>query len=121
MSDRLPASKHGWQEPPDTHATRKVVSRAVEEAIQKSVAEWRKADVDLDAYNTYSRKRSGPGDASTGSWDRTTPPLRNQLWNPTWLGLHAFFPKRAHSAVLAGVEGLDLTAKLPADQQKLLG
>ena len=31
-----------------------------------------------------------------------------------------FFPKRVHRAVLAGVEGLDQTVKLPTDQQKLL-
>lgn len=52
MSDRLPASKHAWQVPRNKPATPAVVSQAVEDAVQKSIAEWRKADVDLDAYNT---------------------------------------------------------------------
>ncbi len=40
----------------------------------------------------------------------------------THLGLAymRFFPESVHSVVLAGVEGLDQTVKLPADQQKLL-
>ena len=90
MSDRLPASKHRWQVPGDQPATREVVSQAIQEAIQKSVADWREADVDLDAYNTR-RKRPRFGGTPAGSWGRTTPSLRNQLRNPPWFGLHAVF------------------------------
>ncbi|MCP4885575.1 MAG: alpha/beta hydrolase, partial [Planctomycetaceae bacterium] len=49
MSERLPASQHAWQVPRNKPATRAVVSQAVEDAVQKSIADWREADVDLDA------------------------------------------------------------------------
>ena len=119
MSERLPASQHAWQVPRDKPATRAVVSQAVEDAVQKSIAEWREADVDLDAYNT----RGSAQDLEALRQVLGVEQLRLcGISYGTHLGLAymRFFPNRVHSAVLAGVEGLDQTVKLPTDQQKLL-
>ena len=119
MSDRLPDSEHRWQVPGDQPATREVVSQAIQEAIQKSVADWREADVDLDAYNT----RENAHDLEALRLVLGSDQLRLcGISYGTHLGLAymRFFPESVHSVVLAGVEGLDQTVKLPADQQELL-
>jgi len=119
MSDRLPASEHRWQVPVDQPATREVISQAVEAAIQKSAVDWRDANVDLDAYNT----RENAHDLEALRLVLGAEKLRLcGISYGTHLGLAymRFFPESVHSAVLAGMEGLDQTVKLPADQQKLL-
>jgi pimeloyl-ACP methyl ester carboxylesterase len=119
MSDRLPASRHRWQVPVDQPATREVVSQAIKEAVQKSVADWRDANVDLDAYNT----RENAHDLEALRLVLGAEKLRLcGISYGTHLGLAymRFFPESVQSVVLAGVEGLDQTVKLPADQQKLL-
>jgi pimeloyl-ACP methyl ester carboxylesterase len=119
MSDRLPTSKHRWQVPGDQPVTREVVSQAIQEAIQKSVADWRQADVDLDAYNT----RESAHDLEALRLVLGTEQLRLcgiSYGTHLSLAYMRVFPESVHSAVLAGVEGLDQTLKLPADQQKLI-
>ena len=119
MSDRLPASKHRWQVPRDQPASREVVSQAVQEAVKKSVADWREADVDLDAYNT----RESAHDLEALRLVLGAEQLRLcgiSYGSHLGLAYMRFFPNSVHSAVLAGVEGLDQTVKLPADQQKLI-
>ena len=119
MSDRLPASQHRWRVPRDQLATREVVSQAIKEAIQKSVADWRDADVDLGAYNT----REIAHDLEALRLVLGTEKLRLcgiSYGTHLSLAYMRFFPESVHCAVLAGVEGLDQTVKLPANQQKLL-
>ncbi len=119
MSDRLPSSEHRWQVPNDQPATRKVISQAIQETVRKSVADLRQADVDLDAYNT----RESTHDFEALRLVLGTDQLRlcgSSYGTHLGLAYMRFFPNSVHSAVFAGVEGLDHTVKLPADQQKLL-
>jgi pimeloyl-ACP methyl ester carboxylesterase len=119
MSDRLPASRHRWQVAVDLPATREVVSQAIKAAIQQSAADWHDANVDLDAYNT----RENAHDLEALRLVLGAEKLRLcGISYGTHLGLAymRFFPESVQSVVLAGMEGLDQTVKLPADQQKLL-
>ena len=119
MSDRLSTGQHQWQVPVDIPATREVVSQAIKKAIQQSVADWRDTDVDLAAYNT----RESAHDLEALRLVLGAEKLRLcGISYGTHLGLAymRFYPESVHSVVLAGVEGLDQTVKLPADQQKLL-
>ena len=114
-----PPASIGGKYQVDQAATREVVSQAIEAAIQKSVADWRDSNVDLDAYNT----RESAHDLEALRLVLGAEKLRLcGISYGTHLGLAymRFFPESVHSVVLAGVEGPDQTVKLPADQQELL-
>jgi pimeloyl-ACP methyl ester carboxylesterase len=109
----------GWQLPADRPASREAVVAAVREAAHACRAHWDATGTDLAAYNT----RESADDLN--ALRRALGAERISLWGisyGTHLGLAMMkrHPESVERAILAGVEGLDHTAKLPSDQQRLL-
>ena len=119
LSERLPDCPYRTAVPLGEPADREAQDAAMAETTRACAAHWRRAGVDLAAYDT---------EASADDLDALRRALgadRVSLWAISY-GTHlALATIRRHPgavarAVLAGVEGPDHTLKLPSSQQALL-
>ena len=119
MNDPLPPCSQSWNIPWEQAGTRAAHEAAARNAARLCAAEWRQADVDLDAYTT---------EASADDLEDLRKALgaeKISLWSISY-GTHlAMSTTRRHpgsvaSVILAGSEGPDHTLKLPSDGQRLL-
>lgn len=118
MSNSLPAGA-SWNIPSDQAATRELLEQAVLTALNESLEIWKKAGVDLNAYNT---EESADDLAALCTVLHAKQLRLVGISYGTHLAISYIrrHPKLVERVVLAGVEGPDHTLKLPNDQQQLL-
>lgn len=118
-SDPLPSCPHASRVPYDEAGTRERLTEMAREVAERCAAFWQAEGVDLGAYTT-----TASADDLADLRDVLGVP-RIDLWGISY-GTHLALatmkrhPDLVRRAVLAGVEGLDHTLKLPSDQLALL-
>lgn len=118
-SERLPACPETWSYPLDQPGERELLLEIVNATAAKCAAHWREQGVDLAAYNT----KENADDLEALREVLGVPQI--SLWSISY-GTHLALatikrhPASIHRVIMAGLEGLDHTIKLPIDQQEML-
>ena len=119
LSEQPPDCPYRWTYPPEQPATREALLAVALENARECAAFWREEGVDLAAYNTNENADDLEALRKTLGADRLN------LWSISY-GTHLALatirrhPESIERVILAGVEGLDHTVKMPSDQQRLL-
>ncbi len=119
LSEQLPDCPHETVLPLDVPGSRESYTAAWAETARACAAHWRRAGVDLDAYNTEESADDLEALRLVLEADQIA------LWSISY-GTHLALatirrhPSSISSAVMAGVEGPDHTDKMPRDQQDIL-
>lgn len=119
LSDGPPRYAEYWMYPIDEPLERDKVDAVVTEYTRQAVQFWREKGVDLTAYNTNESADD------LNDLRRALGADKLSLWSISY-GTHlALATMKRHGdhldkVILAGVEGLDHTVKLPSDSQALL-
>ncbi len=119
LSDRLPGAPDEWSFPHNEAATREGLQEVVTEYAMEMAAYWREKNIDLSAYNTVESANDLEALRQVLGAEKIS------LWSISY-GTHLALatlkqhPESIDQVILAGVEGLDQTVKLPSQQQDLL-
>ncbi len=119
MSQRLPPCPKTWSYPLDQPGEREALLEAVIANARECAAHWKEQGVDLAAYTTRESAddlealREALGVSAISLWS---------ISYGTHLALATLkrHPGRIDRVIMAGLEGLDHTIKLPSDQQEML-
>lgn len=119
MSDRLPRYEAYASYPNDEPLNREKASALIQAYTRKARTHWDKIGLDLAAYNTNSSADD------LNDLRKALGVKKISLWGisyGTHLSLATLKKHEQHldKVILAGVEGLDHTVKLPANSEKLL-